>query len=341
MLVHTAVIGGRRRLVAQASAARPPLILRDPRALHALSMLPEEFDRELAGAAWHEAGIPDALHEQLWEGFRAAGLFLRETSDAVPWWDALYWTEARTYHQSTRDYPFLQMDQPGAFATDGARMEAYSEESPAPPIYQHLGGHGLELPPKVDGESSDDRLEHMSLEQRTGRAGLALLLDVCFGERGQISVAGEGRCLLKSVPVGGSTPSTEVFVAAFDLDGVAPGTYHYDVERHRLELVRAGQQREQFAQATLDLFAKHRVPPAACLIFTSRVERAMWRYRDPRSFRAILVDVGHAVMAYRQVARLLGFRTYAMQKMADAEVARLVGVDPVVQPPLYVGTLVR
>ena len=59
-----------------------------------------------------------------------------------------------------------------------------------------------------------------------------------------------------------------------------------------------------------------RILPKACaaVVFTSLVERAMWRYRDPRSFRAILVDVGHAVMAYRHVARTLGFRTYAYQK---------------------------
>ena len=45
-------------------------------------------------------------------------------------------------------------------------------------------------------------------------------------------------------------------------------------------------------------------------------------------------------MAYRHVARTLGFRTYAYQKMRDREIAELVGVDRVSQPPLYVGTLV-
>ena len=93
-------------------------------------------------------------------------------------------------------------------------------------------------------------------------------------------------------------------------------------------------------RATLDLFSKYDTAPAAALVFTSLVERAMWRYRDPRSFRAILVDVGHAVMAYRRVARMLGFRTYAYQKMRDSEVASILGIDRVTQPPLYVGTLV-
>jgi SagB-type dehydrogenase family enzyme len=313
--------------------------LRDARALHALSALPKTFDREGASKAWSVAGIDEGLHAHLWEGFQSAGLFSLEAGEGATWWDELGWPEARTYHESTRDYPFLQMDQPGAFASDRRRMEMYSETSAPPPRYQHVGNGLVELPRLAEGEALDDRLQRMSRDERTGGTGLALLLDVCFGQRGEIAVAGEGRCLLKSIPSGGARHPTEIFVGVFGLAGVRPGVYHYDVERHGLERVRDGQHRDRFARATLDLFAKHSAPPSACLVFTSRVERAMWRYRDPRSFRAILVDVGHAVMAYRQVARLLGFKTYALQKMRDAEVARLIGVDQTVQPPLYAGTL--
>jgi SagB-type dehydrogenase family enzyme len=341
LLVHTTWLAGRRRLVAQASSARPPLILNSPVALSALSALPEEFDRAGAAAAWRDAGLPEGAHEPLWAGFEAAGLFAEPSTNGASWWDALEWREARTYHRATRDYPFLQMDQRGAFARDAERMDDYRSEAPAPPLYQHLGQDGaVELPRLSADESPDEWLGRMPEHDRRGREGIGLLLDVCFGERGQMKVAGQTRCLLKSIPSGGARHPTEVFLAAFDVAGIEAGVYHYGVEHHRLERVRGGQHRDAFARATLDLFAKHESPPTAALVFTSRVERAMWRYRDPRSFRAILVDVGHAVMAYRHVARTLGFRTYALQKMRDSEVADLVGVDRVVQPPLYVGTLV-
>jgi SagB-type dehydrogenase family enzyme len=306
----------------------------------ALSALPGAFDRAAAQSAWRAAGIPEDNHRHLWEGFEAAGLFVAAEADEQTWWGELGWLEAHAYHRATRDYPFLQMDQRGAFTRDRERMEGYNREAPAPPIYQHFGGAAVELPRLTNGRSPDEALAGMSAAERKGKPGIALLLDVCFGERSKIAVAGEGRCLLKSIPSGGARHPTEVFLAAFDIAGVEAGVYHYDVEHHRLELVRAGQQHDEFAGATLDLFAKHDTPPSAVLVFTSRVERAMWRYRDPRSFRAILVDAGHAVMAYRQVARALGFRTYALQKMQDSPVARLVGVDRVIQPPLYVGTLV-
>ena len=38
---------------------------------------------------------------------------------------------------------------------------------------------------------------------------------------------------------------------------------------------------------------------------------------------------------------MLGFQTFAYQKIRDTKVAELVGVDRMAQPPLYVGTLVQ
>jgi SagB-type dehydrogenase family enzyme len=341
LLVHTVRIDGRRRLVAQASAARPPLFLNDPLALSALGALPAEFDRESAGDAWRAAGIGEADHDELWTGFDEAGLFEIPAADGGSWWDGLGWTEARAYHDATRDYPFLQMDQPGALSSDGERMAEYRAEAAAPAAYQHLGDEArIPLPGMSEDEPPDEWLGRLNADERLGLDGLGLLFDICFGERGQMTVAGELNCLLKSIPSGGARHPTEVFLASFDLQGIEPGVYHYDVEGHQLECTSTGQQRAAFADATLDLFGRYDTPPAAALVFTSRVERSMWRYRDPRSYRAILVDVGHAVMAYRLVARMLGFRTFAYQKMRDSQVAELLGVDRIAQPPLYVGTLV-
>jgi SagB-type dehydrogenase family enzyme len=341
LLVHTARVSGRRRLVAQAWAGRPPLVLKHPAALSALGALPAEFDRDGAFEAWRAAGVPEDAHDGLWAAFGEAGLVVDGQQDARGWWSELGWSEARSYHEATRDYPFLQMDDPGAYARDRERMVRYARQAAGPSPYQHLGGEAVvDLPRLAPGASPDEWLERMSIEDRRSREGVGLLMDVCFGERGRMTVAGGGTSLLKSIPSGGARHPTEVFLAAFDVPGIPEGVYHYDVEHHRLEGVSAGQLREAFARATMDLFARYEAPPVAALVFTSRVERAMWRYRDPRSFRAVLVDVGHAVMAYRHVARALGFRTYAYQKMHDREVAELVGVDPVAQPPLYVGSLV-
>jgi len=341
LLVHSAQLAGRRRLVAQASSSSPPLVLNDPAALAALTVLPARFDRADAGEAWAAAGISERHHEQLWSAFLAAGLLVDDCQGGGSWWSELGWQEAGAYHLATRDYPFLQMDAADAFAVDARRMDSYRAGSPAPPVYlQRAATASIELDAVGEKRSPDELAAEMSAQDRLGLPGLGLLLDVCFGERGSVQTAGGVSCLLKSIPSGGARHPTEVYLASLDLRGVPGGVYHYNVQHHRLDRLRDGDDREALMHATYDLFVKQPRAPSALLIFTSVVERAMWRYRDPRSFRAILLDVGHAVAAYRHAARTLGFRTYACQKMRDGEIADLLDIDPVLQPPLYAASLV-
>ena len=323
------------------SSSSPPVVLNDPAALSALTLLPARFDRAGAAEAWAAGGISERHHEQLWSTFVAAGVLVDDSQDGGSWWSELGWREAGAYHLATRDYPFLQMDGADAFAVDARRMDSYRAGPPAPPVYlQRPATASVELEGASDERSPDELAAEMSAEDRLGRPGLGLLLDVCFGERGSVQTAGGVRCLLKSIPSGGARHPTEVYVASLDLRGVPSGIYHYNVQHHRLDRLRDGDDRDALMHATYDLFVKQPRAPSALLIFTSVVERAMWRYRDPRSFRAILLDVGHAVAAYRHAARTLGFRTYACQKMRDGEIAELLDIDPVLQPPLYAASLV-
>ena len=121
---------------------------------------------------------------------------------------------------------------------------------------------------------------------------------------------------------------------------MAEGAYHYNVAAHRLDMVRHGQLSAEFEDATFDLFKKYEDAPRALVVFTALYERAMWRYRDPRSWRAVLLDVGHAVAAFRELSSALGFYSYTYQKFKDSNVAQLLTVDVICQTPLYVATLV-
>ena len=278
LLVYTMRRGGRRRLVAQGSAARPPLALNHPLALSALAAMPSEFDRERAAAAWRSADIPEESHGELWAAFDGR-LFVGEssedgsggTSSAGPRPAPTTWPPATTH--------FCRWT-PGArgHATASAWRPTAARRPPRLLSAPRRRGRGRAFPARrrVAGRASSRHVAGGA----TRPSGIALLLDVCFGERGRLRVAGNGTCVLKSIPSGGARHPTEVFLAAFDLDGIPAGVYHYEVERHRLERVRSGQQRDAFARATLDLFVKHETPPAGALVFTSLLERAMWRYRD-------------------------------------------------------------
>jgi hypothetical protein len=75
------------------------------------------------------------------------------------------------------------------------------------------------------------------------------------------------------------------------------------------------------------------------VIFTALFERSMWRYRDPRSWRAVLADVGHAVALFRVVSRRLGWGHHTCQTFCDSAISRLLRLEPLRQAPLLVATL--
>ena len=370
--------GAARVLVAETASARPPLVLRDPRVSLAITLLPDQGTRAEITARWaaEESLLP--ITDALWSALSTEGVLV--PADDVPAqaaaWRSFDWDEAYRYHSSTRDYPFLQMDQEGAFAADDARMEEYIGRSLPPALTLDLSAtpapaadvpdasaapqgafpQGV-LPQGVlpqgtvpqgavplrkiaEGESADALLAALTPEQRRGTEGLALLLDVCFGERTRRPFAVQGDFLRKAVPSGGARHPTEAFVALFPGGPLRPGTYHYNVEHHRLDLLRSGDHSTAFRAASFDLFDKYQEAPFGLIVFCSLVERAMWRYRDARSARAPFIDIGHALMAYRTVIQRLGVGGYTYQKFHDRQIAALLGINVERLAPLFLGTLV-
>lgn len=347
LLVYAAPIAGERVLIAEVSASQPPLILRHPRIAGALAVLPERFTEDEAVTHWSTDECFEQHATALWRVLYDEGLVVIADADdpmlhRFDDWERFGWGEASIYQEGTRDYPFLKMDEPDAFPTEEARMVEYVSAAAPPSVYQtRPHDASLTLPPRLTTDAVPSvYLAGMDSAQRRGREGLGFLLDLCHGERGAEPFGVQGSFLRKTIPSGGARHPTEVFFAAFANAPIEVGVYHYNVEHHRLDVVNPGDHSAAFEDATFDLFQKYERPPFGILIYTSLVERAMWRYREARSARAVFVDIGHALMAYRSVCAALGIEVYTYQKFRDGAVCKLLRIDPRIQPPLFVGTLV-
>lgn len=333
--------------VLETSCAYPPLVLHDASVALGLSRLPGEFTAAEAAEVFCESGVPDELSAALVQELVTCRVFDdttvtdRSSSGAADAWRQFGWAEAYSYLAATRDYPFVQMGNPAGFVADNERMQEYSQESAPPCVYQTLPAEQSFPLRKLDSKGSlSSAISSLSGQQIRGREGVAVLLDACFGERGKISFLHQGEFLRKAVPSGGARHPTEAFLFSFSGFCFPLGVYHYNVQHHRLDLLRSGDFYKTASEATFDLGKKYAKPPVALLVFTTLFERAMWRYRDARSWRAPLMDVGHTMMAYRVVSNALGFKHYTYQKFQDDTICGLLGVNPVRQLPLFVGTLV-
>ncbi len=134
----------------------------------------------------------------------------------------------------------------------------------------------------------------------------------------------------------------EVYVAAFNVAGLARGLYHYDAARHAL--ARVGPIRSK-------LRADHYLPSqpwyrgaAAMFLMTAVVGRELWKYDSPRAYRAMLIDAGHLCQTCCLMATALGLAPFCSMALADSVIERDLGVDGVSEIALYaagVGTRPR
>lgn len=189
------------------------------------------------------------------------------------------------FQQVVHNYPFVDYSSPHAFQFDRELMAEYADESNMPSIWTKRAGPSIALPevswpdldPCVRGEKFDLR-------------AMSAVLRFSFGQIGTFRVPGGVR-VRKANPSGGAKHPTEAWLAVRKAwSGLQPATYVYDAQNHAL------------VQTDLPILCR----PQLSLSIRSRLERAMWRYRDPRSSRAVLFDAGHVIENVLILLRLFG-----------------------------------
>jgi SagB-type dehydrogenase family enzyme len=138
-----------------------------------------------------------------------------------------------------------------------------------------------------------------------------------------ITLQAEGYAF-RTAPSAGALYPVETYVVVNDVEGVAPGVYHYVVAAHELEQLQLGDFRAAVARAALDqsMAAQANVVFAWTAIF----QRSKWKYRQ-RAYRYIYLDAGHIAQNVVLAAVALGLGTCQLAALYDDEVNALLGVD--------------
>jgi len=239
------------------------------------------------------------------------------------------------FHFSGRDLPF-EAD----LVRMGRYMEGLTHEKAMPvPVKHYSRAAQTRLPPpRVEGEFA-----RVLTARRTWRrfaagklalAELATLLGLTWGVREWVAVPRLGRFAVKTSPSGGALHPIEAYVVAREVEGIAPGIYHYDATKHRLELLRRGMTRERMSDYVM---GQRWFSEAAAFVFMTGVfTRTQWKYRYPRAYRVVLTEAGHLCQTFCLVATWLGLAPFCTMAMADSKIDRDLGIDGVTEGVLYV-----
>ena len=183
--------------------------------------------------------------------------------------------------------------------------------------------------PRVRSEYSvEEALENRRTVREFSRAAVSLkdLGQLLWAAQGITSKRG-----FRTAPSAGALYPLEIHVVAGNVDGLAPGTYRYEPERHALAPRQVGDQRKALAEAALRQNWVRE--SAAVLVFSAVSSRTQKKYGG-RSERYIFIEVGHAAQNVFLQAQSLGLAAAVVGAFRDDEAAELLEL-PRGERPIY------
>jgi SagB-type dehydrogenase family enzyme len=181
--------------------------------------------------------------------------------------------------------------------------------------------------PVTTGEAS---LESLLQQRRSVREYRDAALDL--PTIGQLLWAAQGITDprgLRTAPSAGALYPLELYVVAGNVEGLAPGVYHYQPDRHQLQQTLPGDQRDLLARAAHGQSWVRTA--AAVIVITAVYERTTGKYAD-RGIRYVHMEVGHAAQNLFLQAEALDLATVVVGAFEDDAVAALLGLPGDAQP---------
>src|SRR5437016_1133671 len=224
---------------------------------------------------------------------------------------------ARAFHDATTHTP-------ASIRTSGHTLEWDIKPFPFK-VYTDLPT--ISLPRDVD-LAEVDTLRALDPAARTegqpltlGR--LAALLYLTAGVTKKKVYSGGGEVLFRAAASTGALYQTEVYVAAGDVDGLAPGLYHFSPGDFMLRQLRAGDVRGAMAHAAADPELGRR---AAIVALTGIYWRNTWKYQA-RGFRHLFWDSGTMLANMVATANARGLNPKLATGFVDEELNHILGVN--------------
>jgi SagB-type dehydrogenase family enzyme len=152
---------------------------------------------------------------------------------------------------------------------------------------------------------------------------VAALLYFSAGVTKKKTYPGGGEVLFRAAASTGALFQTEVYLAAGEVDGLAPGLYHFCPGDFALRRLREGDVRGVLAEAAADELLARR---AATIVLSAIYWRNTWKYQA-RGYRHLFWDSGTMLANLLAVGGVLGAASRLVTGFVDDDVNRLLGLD--------------
>ncbi|MBY9016250.1 MAG: SagB/ThcOx family dehydrogenase [Candidatus Lokiarchaeota archaeon] len=140
----------------------------------------------------------------------------------------------------------------------------------------------------------------------------------------------------RTVPSAGGLYPIEIYPVVNNVMNLQGGLYHYDIQKHSIELLKEGDFRRKVAEGCLD--QKMVFNSAVNFIWTAVIGRSQWKYLQ-RCYRYIYLDVGHIGQNFYLIAEALGLGACTIGALYDDELNQFLEIDGKNETTIYVGVI--
>jgi len=222
-----------------------------------------------------------------------------------------------------------------------ARQRQKAAAGPQPALYSRNGDyHVVRQLPQARGNELID----LMARRRTVRAAaqptitLKQLSDCLFAGMGITGETTNGIATLPlgMTPSGGARNPYEAYVYARNVEGLAPGFYHYSALDHDLGLVGTNRMPKPSELVGGQDWADEM--PCVILLCAS-LHRTMWKYDDPNAYRVVLIEAGHIGQNIMLAATQNGLTACPTAALNHSTVRECLSLESLTDAPVYALTL--
>jgi SagB-type dehydrogenase family enzyme len=150
-------------------------------------------------------------------------------------------------------------------------------------------------------------------------------IDLAFLLRASIGIQRiEHSYAFRTAPSAGALYPIETYVAVNNVEGLAKGVYHYNIENHWLEEIKLGDFGETVAHAALD--QEMCADSAVVFIWTAVFQRSIWKYSQ-RAYRYVYLDAGHIAQNLALAATSINCGSCHIGAFFDDEINSIMAID--------------
>jgi SagB-type dehydrogenase family enzyme len=136
----------------------------------------------------------------------------------------------------------------------------------------------------------------------------------------------------RTSPSAGALYPIETYLCVNNVEGLAQGIYHYNIQDHTLELLKEGFYGQELATAALGQLMVAESP--VVFVWTGIFARSTWKYKQ-RAYRYVYLDAGIVGENLALTATGLGFGSCQIGAFFDDEANAILGVDGTAESVLY------